>query len=618
MTQKSKDTKSISKNISNKTKTVSKPQPINIAKVAGEIWNLEPILAGKTFDEWLKIIYSKIEIFKKYRNILNDKITAQKVLEIVKLEEEIIISASRIEAYYSLKFYEDTKNSEALAKLGQLKQIGAQVNNDMMFFNLWFMHLDNKIAQKIIDSNDLKSYRYHLLLIRKEKPYTKSEEIEQIINIKDMTGGEGYAELYNIITSNYAFKWFGKDISKEEITNYYRDPDPKLREKSYELMLQKYKEESTILSEIYKNVVMGWCNDGVKIRGHANSINIRNTGYDVTDKSVEALLKIIRKNVNVFSEYFKIKYALNRKAGQKYAYSRYHLYAPFVTKNTKRYPYEYSKAYVLETYQLFDPRFHAKALKIFTDKHVHSHPAPSKRGGAFCYSVTKELSPYILLNHTDNLKDMSTIIHELGHGIHDLFAAEKQVDLERHASLTICETASVFSEMLMADRLLVESKDIEEKKSLILESLDNQYATIIRQAYFVIFEIYAHEQIMRGVTKEALDEYYYGLLKEQFGDMEIPEVFKHEWNYIPHIHETPFYCYSYAWGNLFVLALYDMYRKEGKPFVEKYIELLSAGGSDSPANLMRKLGIDVESEEFWQRGFNLIKQELEDLKKLTK
>ena len=232
--------------------------------------------------------------------------------------------------------------------------------------------------------------------------------------------------------------------------------------------------------------------------------------------------------------------------------------------------------------------------------------------------MTKDVAPYLLLNHTDSLRDVSTMIHELGHGIHDIFAGEKQTDLERHASLTICETASVFSEMMLAERLLKECSNNNEKKYVLTQSLDNQYATIVRQAYFVIFEIYAHDAIMKGATKEELDEQYYVLLKEQFGDMPIPEIFKHEWNYIPHIHESPFYCYAYAWGNLFVLALYDMYKKEGKPFIDKYVELLSAGGSDSPANLMKKLGIDAESEEFWQRGFNIIKEEVQELKKLVK
>jgi oligoendopeptidase F len=172
--------------------------------------------------------------------------------------------------------------------------------------------------------------------------------------------------------------------------------------------------------------------------------------------------------------------------------------------------------------------------------------------------------------------------------------------------------------MMLSDRLMAESSDNNEKKYILMQRLDDQYATIIRQAYFVIFEKFAHEEIPKGITKEKLDEKYLSLLKEQFGNMEVPDLFKHEWNYIPHIHETPFYCYAYAWGNLFVLALYDMYKKEGKSFIDKYIDLLSAGGSDSPSNLMKKMGADPESEEFWQRGFNIIKQEVEDLKKLIK
>jgi len=599
----------------NNSKTASKPKAI---KIIGEVWDLEQILAGKSFDEWLKVINASIERFKKYRDILNNNITPQKVLEIVKLEEEIAVNAGRVEVYYSLKFHQDVKDSQALAKLGQLKQIIAQINNDMIFFSLWFMHLDDKVASKILQSKELAPYKYNLELTRKSKPYTKTEEIEKILEIKDITGGNAYAELYDIITNNYLYDWFGKKVALEEITSYFKNEDPKLRQKAYELILGKYKEDSTVLAEIYKDVVQDWCNDGIKIRGYKNSINIRNISQDISDEAVDTLLRVVRKNVGLFKDYFKLKYELNKKAGQKYPYSRYHLYAPLALKNKKTYDYGYSKTYVLDTYKKFDQRFYDRALRIFNDRHVHSHPTPGKRGGAFCMSVNRGLTPYLLLNHSNNLKDVFTMIHELGHGIHDIFAAEKQTDMERHAPLIICETASVFSEMILSERLLSETKDVEEKKYIITQLLDNQWATVIRQAYFVIFEVYAHQEILKGATKEKLDEQYNEFLKEQFGDMQIPELFKNEWNYISHIHEMPFYCYAYAWGNLFVLALYDMYRREGKPFIEKYIDLLSSGGSDSPANVMKKLGIDAESEEFWQRGFNIIKEEVEELRKLAK
>jgi len=585
-------------------------------KIQGDVWELEELLAGKSFDEWIQIILPKVEKFKRYRTLLNDSITPQKILEIVRLEEEISMDAERVGAYYSLKSAENTQDSQALSKINQLVNIGADINNDLRFFELWFMQLNDKTAEKLLNSKELKSYKYHLESVRREKPYTKSEEIEQIMELKDVTGGDAHSTIYDIITGKYKFKWNNKTVTQEEVVKYVREKNPKNREKAYELVLGRYKEDSLVLSEIYKNIVNDWYNDGVKIRKYQSSINVRNKSYDVSDESVEILLNTIKKNVNVFQEYFKIKYELNKNAGQKYPFSRYHLYAPFITKNTRKYDYDYSKAFVLDMFNNFDKRFYDRALRIFNAKHVHSHPKENKQGGAFCADVTKGMEPYIMLNHTDGLRDVFTLAHEFGHGVHDSFATEKQSHLERHASLTICETASVFSEMLLAHKLLNESKNKEEKKQLLVELLDNQYATISRQAYFVLFEKYAHEHIPKGITKEELDNYYGTLLKEQFGNMQIPEVFKHEWNYIPHIHNSPFYCYSYAWGNLFVLSLYDMYKKEGNSFVEKYIDLLSAGGSDSPNNLMKKLGINAESEEFWQRGFNIIKEEIEELKKL--
>ncbi len=618
-----KSKKTITTNTNNKSKNSNKKinktynSKTTISnKIQGEIWDIEPILLGKNFDTWIKEINSKVEQFKKYRTILNDKITPQKVLEIIKADEEISTNIGRVNAYYSLKFCANTKDPDALSKTGLLSNIVADISNNMMFFGLWFMHLEDNTANKLLASKELKPYKYHLENIRRDKPYTKSEEIEQIIHLKDITGGDASAEIYSIITNNYTFEWFTKKISKEEILKHVHGEDPKLREKAYNLVLEKYKEDSLVLSQIYKNIVTDWCTDGIKIRKHVSSINIRNNSYDVSDKSVDTLLNSVRKNAKIFHEYFKLKHELNKKNGQKYPFSRYHLYAPFITKNKKSYEYNECKKYVLETYNKFDKRFYDAAVKIFADKHVHSHPTASKRGGAFCMDVTRELSPYIMLNHTDTLRDMFTMMHELGHGIHDIFASKNQTEIEKHASLTICETASVFSEMMLAERISKESINTEEKKQILLELLDNQFATILRQAYFVIFEKYAHEEILKGATKETLDEKYYSLLKEQFGDMQIPEVFKHEWNYIPHIHESPFYCYSYAWGNLFVLSLYDMYKKEGKSFIEKYIELLSAGGSDSPANLMKKLGVNPEDEGFWQRGFNIIREEVEELKKL--
>ncbi|HYD03962.1 MAG TPA: M3 family metallopeptidase, partial [Alphaproteobacteria bacterium] len=229
---------------------------------------------------------------------------------------------------------------------------------------------------------------------------------------------------------------------------------------------------------------------------------------------------------------------------------------------------------------------------------------------------TPGYTPFVLLNYKNKLEDIEVMMHELGHGIHYNLTDNKQSYFSFDPGTPLAETASIFNEMLLAERIVKQSKNKKEKIGLLATMLERQYATISRQAYLVIFEKYAHENISKGATKEDLDNYYYSLLKEQFGKMKIPSEYKSEWNYIPHIYLTPFYCYGYSWGGLVSISLYDMYQKEGKPFVDKYVDFLSSGGSASPYDTMNKIGANPESEEFWQGGFNIIKDQISELKKL--
>jgi oligoendopeptidase F len=208
------------------------------------------------------------------------------------------------------------------------------------------------------------------------------------------------------------------------------------------------------------------------------------------------------------------------------------------------------------------------------------------------------------------------MMHEFGHGIHGR-AAKEQSQFTYHSALPMAETASIFGETLLEKRMLKEAS-LDEKKQILIKSLDDKYASIIRQAYFVIFEVKAHEVINKGATIEELNKLYFETLKDQFNDaVELPDIFQHEWKYIPHIYHTPFYCYAYAFGNLMALSLYKTYEQQGKEFVDKYMSLLSAGGSDSPFNIVKdNLGLDITEEEFWQKAFDLIKEEVEELKKL--
>jgi len=232
--------------------------------------------------------------------------------------------------------------------------------------------------------------------------------------------------------------------------------------------------------------------------------------------------------------------------------------------------------------------------------------------------ITPKITPYVLLNHKGNIRDVFTMAHELGHAVHDQLTNKHSI-LTAHPPLTLAETASVFGEMLLFDNLMKNTKDKKVKKTLLMQKLDDTYATIIRQAYFVLFETQAHNMVAEGKADlNTLNAAYLDNLKEQFGNsLTIADEFKYEWTSIPHIYHTPFYCYSYAFGNLLVLALYERYKKEGKTFVPKYLKILSYGGSENTARILKEIGIDIESEKFWQSGFDLVKEMVEELKELT-
>ena len=222
-------------------------------------------------------------------------------------------------------------------------------------------------------------------------------------------------------------------------------------------------------------------------------------------------------------------------------------------------------------------------------------------------------TPWVLMNYAGKVRDVATLAHELGHAIHSMLAEDHSL-LTQHASLPLAETASVFSEMLLTDRLLAEETDPLVRRELLVAAVDDMYATVLRQAYFVRFELAAHGAIQSGSTAEELDELYLQTLTDQFGDsIEIPHEFRREWMMIPHIYHTPFYCYSYCFGQLLVLALYKRYKDEGKAFVPGYLKLLSAGGSARPEILLAEAGVDITDASFWSGGFAGVESLIRDL-----
>ena len=420
-----------------------------------------------------------------------------------------------------------------------------------------------------------------------------------------------------MVTSSFKFEFKInneiKTLNESQLSSYAYNPDPKLRAQAYQVMFKNYEKNKDVLGEIYKNVISNYINEYVKLRKYKSSISRRNLGNNISDKAVETMLNVCKKNIKIFQRFFKLKAKLlNVKK-----LNRYDISAP-LSDSEENYSYNDAVNLVINCYTSFSPELANLALKIINEKHIHSKLSDSKRGGAYCLDAMPGITPYVFLNYDGKAKDVITLAHELGHGVHGLLA-HSNTALTYYPPLILAETASIFGEMIVTDKLLTEEKNNKEKQALIESKIKDMYGSIIRQAYFTLFELEAHKAIENGVTVDGLSEMWLNNLKEQFGDsVEVPEEFKYEWLRVPHIYESPFYCYAYSLGNLLVLALYQMYKTEGKSFVPKYLKFLSYGGSKKPEEICKELGIDLSSEKFWQKGFDVINEMIDEFENVTK
>jgi oligoendopeptidase F len=257
------------------------------------------------------------------------------------------------------------------------------------------------------------------------------------------------------------------------------------------------------------------------------------------------------------------------------------------------------------------------AQQILDASHVDSEVRKGKMSGAFCATITPDLTPWVLLNYQGRPDDVATMAHELGHGIHSLMAQEHTA-FTQHACLPLAETASTFGEMMLIDKLLANEPDQAVRRDLLFRQMDDAFATIIRQNYFSMFEQTAHDLIAQGAQVNDLADAYMENLKSEFGDaVTLPEEFRWEWVMIPHFYGVPFYVYAYAFGQLLVFSLYKQYQEEGESFKPRYMNILSSGGSIAPMALLRNAGMDVSTPEFWQGGYDVIEGMVDRLEKLT-
>ncbi|MEL7626198.1 MAG: M3 family oligoendopeptidase [Anaerolineaceae bacterium] len=579
-------------------------------------WSLQDLFDGfedSKIEESYQALRTNVEQFETYRDDLKADISPDKFLEIIRKLEEGQKLGYRLYGFAELSFAANTQDQKAQIGISRVQQFLAEIENRTLFFSLWWKALDDQNANRLLDVSG--DYRYWLEQIRNFKPYTLSEPEEKIINIKNVTGNSAINMLYDSITNRYVFKvevdGETKELTRGELMSLVRTSDPDLRARAYQELYRVYGEDSSILGQIYQNIVRDWKNENVGLRGFTSPISVRNTINDLPDEVINTLLEVARKNIGIFHRYFKLK---ARKIGME-KLRRYDIYAP-VSESDKRYNYDVATAMTFEAFERFDHKFAELAHRVFDEGHVDSEVRKGKMGGAFCSTLGPDLTPWVLLNYQGKADDVSTMAHELGHAIHSMMAEEHSI-FTQHACLPLAETASTFGEMTLTDLLLENETDEGVKQDILFGQLDDAFATIIRQIYFALFEVEAHEMIANHASVDELSEAYLANLKEEFGDsVDVSDEFKYEWVSIPHIYGTPFYVYAYAFGQLLVFALYKRYQEEGESFKPKYLRILSAGGSVAPIPLLAEAGLDVTKAEFWQGGFDVIEGMVDKLESL--
>jgi oligoendopeptidase F len=566
----------------------------------------------------LEAAFSRLEQalveFESTRALLNEGISPQDFNLVLTRLEAFTIQKTRLECFAELSFAADTQDPAVLNLRDRIEQTLTESANRTLFFEIWFKALPPERIRKLIEYSG--DRHYFIESITRFNPYMLSETEERLINLKDVNGIEALVNLYEMITNQFTFKLMvdghRKTLNIDQLSDYFSSPSAEMRALAYRQMYRVIKKNSTMLAQMYIHIVRDWHTEAVELRGFASPISAQNLENDLPGEVVDTLLEVCRKNAGLFQRYFKLK---ARWLGLE-KLRRYDIYAP-LTPSPKKFSYAEAKSLVLESYHAFSPQLAALAQRVFDEHHIDSEIRSGKRSGAFCLAALPEMTPWVMMSYDGSAYDIATLAHELGHAVHAMLSGRQSV-LVHDPSLPLAETASVFAEMQLTDCLLSQEKDPSIRRDLLARAIDDAFVTVMRQAFFAIFEREAHEMINNDCTVEELTGRYLEIVQEQFGDaVDVSEEFQWEWLIVPHLYQSPFYTYAYSFGQLLVLSLYQQYRREGESFVPRYLKILSYGGSDSPMKILGEAGLDVTSPAFWQTGFDVIAGMIAELEELS-
>ncbi len=585
-------------------------------------WNLDDIVSLDKFKALYETARTEIAQFDDYFAKMTPTMPTEEFAAFTYHHERCIEHLHRLGARPELMEAANQKDSQAIKLKNQVKDLEVFFSEKVQPISLWLKGkkienkeiLDDKNAARLFAANKDLEYVYNYS--RKMGRYSLDEKSENLLTAKDANGIRVITDLRDMIETEFVYEFKPKDGKAKQISNnaelssYTYSTDPNEREAAFRARFERYENNIDKFFVAYQAIVKDWGYES-KLRGFKSPISMRNMANHIDDKVIDILIDVCTQNTVVFQDYFKFK---AKQLGMP-KLTRFDLYAP-LGESSENIEYEKALQLVDQSFGGFSSNFAAKAKQIVSENHIDSHPSDAKRGGAFCMTVAPSVTPYVLLNYAGKMRDVSTLAHELGHGVHSLYANKHSISAQ-HANLPLAETASTFGEMILFEAVLAGTKENDTKRNMLSDKLADSYATICRQNFIVRFEIEAHKALAKGIEESELSRLWLENLAEQFGDsVLIDDMFRHEWAYIPHIFHTPFYCYSYNFGELLSMALYKRYKDEGETFVPKIEAILTAGGSQDPAKVLSSVGIDMASADFWQGSFEILESWMEQLKQL--
>jgi oligoendopeptidase F len=532
----------------------------------------------------------------------------------------------RAGTYAALAFSTDTSDPARGALLQRTQEQGTAIETTLLFFELEWAALPDERVQELLDGDDddLNFCRHHLRSARRYRDHLLSEPEEKILAEKSLTGASAWSRLFEELTSAIEVELPAtaadgdgnsgtgeaeqQRVALDQALSNLVLPDRELRRATAEAITAALQPGLRTRAFLFNTLLADKATDD-RLRRYPHWLAARNLSNEAGDESVQALIEAVRGRYEIARRWYRLKARLlgvERIAD----YDR----MAAVTDDDVTYTFAQAREVVLDCYSSFSPELGALARRFFEEHYIDAPLRPGKRGGAFCASAVPAVHPYVLLNYTSRRRDVLTLAHELGHGVHFALAARQGV-FHQGTPLTLAETASVFAETIVFGRLLAEDSTPASRLALLAENLQDTIATVFRQVAMNRFEDLVHTA-RRGegeLSVERFGELWSESQEEMLGDsVQITDGYRSWWSYIPHFIGSPGYVYAYAYGQLLALSVYERYEQRGAEFVLQYLELLAAGGSRSPEELGAIVDVDLADPGFWESGLDLVERQLHE------